>query len=61
MAVVLGVSRIPLMPLAICYNFGATGSIGWAGVAALAMMVVYVVGLTLLAEYWVRKRDLLLQ
>jgi hypothetical protein len=27
----------------------------------LAMMVVYVVGLTLLAEYWMKRRDLLLQ
>jgi hypothetical protein len=59
-AAVLGVSRIPLMPLVVCYNFGATGSIGWIGVAALAMVVVYVVGLTLLAQYWMRKRDLLL-
>lgn len=59
-AAVLGVSRIPLLPLAICYNFGTTGSIGWMGVGALLMMVVYVVGLTLLGEYWLGRRDLLL-
>src|SRR5207302_1950667 len=46
-AAVLGVTRIPLIPLATCYSFGATGSIGWSGVGALLMMVRYVVGLTL--------------
>jgi hypothetical protein len=60
-AAVLAVTRIPLIPLAMCYNFGATGTIGWAGIGALLMMAVYIVGLTLLAEYWMRRRDLLLQ
>src|SRR5436305_1097957 len=60
-AAVLGVTRIPLIPLAICSNLGAAGTIDWSGVAALVMMAVYEVGLMLLAEYWMRRRDLLLQ
>lgn len=60
-AAVLSVSRIPLLPLAACYSFGTTGTIGWSGVGALLLMVGYIVGLTLLAEYWMRKRDLILQ
>lgn len=60
-AAVLGVTRIPLIPLAICFNLGATGPIDWSGAAALLMMAVYVVGLTLLGAYWMRRRDLLLQ
>jgi hypothetical protein len=53
--------RLPLLPLAICYSFGTTQSIDWSGIAALAMSIVYIVGLTLLGEYWLRKRDLILQ
>jgi hypothetical protein len=49
------------MPLAACYSFGTTATIDWAGLLALLLMVVYVVGLTLLAEYWMSRRDLLLQ
>src|SRR5947209_2652229 len=60
-AAVLGVTRIPLIPLALCYNLGTMGTMDWSGVGALVMMAVYVVGLTLLAGYWMRKRDLLLQ
>src|SRR5205807_9475576 len=51
-AAVLGVTRLPLIPLTTCFSFGATGSIGWSGVGALMIMAMYVVGLTLLAEYW---------
>ena len=60
-AAFLSISRIPLIPLSICYNFGTTAAISWSGIGALVMMGVYVVGLTLLGEYWLRKRDLLLQ
>ncbi len=54
-------TRIPLIPLTACFNFGAVGSIDWSGVGALVMVVLYIVGLTLLAEYWMARRDLLLQ
>jgi hypothetical protein len=60
-AAFLGVTRIPLMPLAACYNFGTTATFDWAGLLALVLMVVYVIGLTLLGEYWMSRRDLLLQ
>ena len=60
-AAVLSVSRIPLIPLSICYSFGATGTIGWSGLVALLILAMYVVGLTLLGEWWLKKRDLLLQ
>ena len=60
-AAFLGISRIPLIPLSICYSFGTTATIGWSGIGALVMMAVYVVGLTLLGEYWLRRRDLILQ
>src|SRR5215467_3476022 len=57
----LAVSRIPLAPLAACYNLGATMS--WYGLLmlALALAAGYVMGLTLLAEFWLARRDLLLQ
>ncbi|GAC1615485.1 MAG: hypothetical protein NVS4B7_08040 [Ktedonobacteraceae bacterium] len=60
-ASVLGVSRVLLWPLTVCYGFGATGSMDWVGVGALVIMGGYVVGLTLLGQYWMRKRDLILQ
>jgi hypothetical protein len=57
----LAVSRIPLAPLAACYNLGATGTMSWYGLLMLALAVGYVVGLALLAEFWLARRDLLLQ
>lgn len=57
----LAVSRIPLAPLAACYNLGATGTTSWYGLLMLALAVGYVVGLALLAEFWLARRDLLLQ
>lgn len=59
-AAVLKLLRIPLWPLQVCYGFGTTGRIDWIGVAALMMMASYMVGLTWLGEFWMRKRDLLL-
>jgi hypothetical protein len=60
-AAVLSVTRIPLIPLTICFGFGTTGMIGWPGLAGLAIMALYITALMLLAEYWMRKRDLILQ
>jgi hypothetical protein len=59
-AAVLSVTRIPLIPLTICYSFGTTSNIGWYGLTGLVMIALYIVGFTLLAEYWMRKRDLIL-
>ncbi|TMB80444.1 MAG: ABC transporter ATP-binding protein [Chloroflexi bacterium] len=55
------ISRLPLIPMTTCFNFGAVGSIDWAGLVALLVVVVYVVALTRLGEYWLWRRDLLLQ
>jgi len=57
----LSISRLPLIPMTACFNFGAAGSIGWFGVAALLIIALYVVGLTMLGEYWMSRRDLILQ
>jgi hypothetical protein len=57
----LSISRLPLIPMTACFNLGAAGSIGWSGVAALLIMASYVVGLTMLGEYWMSRRDLILQ
>ena len=57
----LSISRLPLISMTLCFNFGAAGSIDWAGLVALLVVVVYVVGLTRLGEYWLGSRDLLLQ
>ena len=55
------ISRLPLIPMTTCFNFGAVGSIDWVGLVALLIVVVYVVALTRLGEYWLGRRDLLLQ
>ncbi len=54
-------TSIPLIPMATCYSFGSTGVIGWSGVLAIVIEVGYIVGLTLLGEYWLKRRDLVLQ
>jgi len=59
-AAFLSFTRWPLIPMSICYNFGATG-IGWSGIVSLCLLALYIFGLTILAEYWMRRRDLLLQ
>jgi hypothetical protein len=58
---ILSITRIPLIPLQLCYNMGATGAIDWPGLAGLLFVAGYVVGLTALAQFWMRKRDLVLQ
>ena len=34
--------RLPLLPFAACYNFGVTGTIGWAGLVALLAQIAFV-------------------
>ncbi len=52
--------RIPLAPLAICYNLGTTGFVGWYSPVLFLLAIGYVVVLTVLAEFLLRKRDLIL-
>ncbi len=51
--------RIPLAPLAACYNLGTTGTIDWYGVLMLIIAIGYIVGLVALVEFLLRKRDLI--
>ncbi|HLI08604.1 MAG TPA: hypothetical protein VKV40_18725 [Ktedonobacteraceae bacterium] len=57
---ILSVARVPLMPLAACYNLGPGGTTGWSAVLAVVIDIAYIIGLTLLAERWLAKRDLIL-
>jgi len=59
-AAILSITRIPLIPVIACYNLGANGAIGWSGMLALAIDIAYIIGLSLLAAYWMAKRDLIL-
>lgn len=52
--------RIPLAPLAVCYNLSTTGVIGWYNPAMFLLAIGYVIALTALAEFLLRKRDLIL-
>ncbi len=52
--------RIPLAPLATCYNLGTTGNVGWYSLVMFLLAVGYIVALTVLAEFLLRKRDLIL-
>ncbi|HVB26233.1 MAG TPA: ATP-binding cassette domain-containing protein [Ktedonobacteraceae bacterium] len=60
-AALLKFTSIPLIPLATCYSFGTTGTIGWSGLLAIVIEVGYIVVLTLMGEYWLKRRDLVLQ
>ncbi len=57
----LSITRIPFAPLAACYNLGSTGVITWYGLAMLLVAGGYVAVLTLLAVFFLEKRDLILQ
>ncbi|MEO6893157.1 MAG: hypothetical protein ABI456_25280 [Ktedonobacteraceae bacterium] len=60
-AAVLGVTRLPLIPLATSYALGTTAVLSWPALLALLAEVAYIIGLALLARYWMARRDLLLQ
>ena len=52
--------RIPLAPLAACYNLGTTGFVSWYSLVMFLLAIGYIVALTALAEFLLRKRDLIL-
>lgn len=52
--------RIPLAPLTICYNLSSTGIMGWYTLFMLVLAISYIVALTALAEFLLRRRDLIL-
>jgi hypothetical protein len=57
---VLSFSRLPLAPVAVCYNIGVNGSIDASSLWGLPMILAYIAGLTWLAGYWLDKKELLL-
>jgi hypothetical protein len=63
LAVLLFPARLPLLPVAACYDFGNSGSIGWGGLLALLVQISFVVGLVWFHEaslrhHWLRARHL---
>ncbi len=52
--------RIPLAPLTACYNLSATGIIEWYPLLMFILAIGYIIALTALAEFLLRKRDLIL-
>ncbi|HEX6108653.1 MAG TPA: hypothetical protein VFZ02_04510 [Ktedonobacteraceae bacterium] len=57
---VLGIVRIPLWPISACYQVSVSGTIGLTGVLGMLLVAVYIIGLTLIAGYWLERRELLL-
>ncbi|HEV2579905.1 MAG TPA: hypothetical protein VGT44_03545 [Ktedonobacteraceae bacterium] len=56
----LSFSRIPLAPIAVCYNVSVNGSIDVNSLWGFPLIVTYIVGLAWLAGYWLEKKELLL-
>ncbi len=56
----LSIASLPLAPFAACHSFGSTGIIDGYGLIMVILEIGYIVGLTLLAGFWLRKRDLIL-
>ena len=52
--------RIPLAPLAACYNLVTTGFVNWYSFLIVLLAIGYIFVLTALAEFLLRKRDLIL-
>jgi hypothetical protein len=62
-AVLLFPARLPLLPVAACYDFGNSGSIGWGGLLALLFQAGLVAGLVWFHEaslrhHWLSARHL---
>jgi hypothetical protein len=63
LAVVIFPARLLLLPVAACYDFGNSGSIGWGGLLALLVQAGFVIGLVWFHEaslrhHWLRARHL---
>jgi len=57
---VLGIVRVPLWPISACYQVSVSGTIGLPGILGLLLEAVYVVGLAIIAGFWLERRELLL-
>ncbi len=58
-ATYLSWTHIPLAPIAACYNFSTSHIAGYE-IAMLLLAIGYIIGLTLLAEFSFKRRDLIL-
>jgi hypothetical protein len=56
----LAVLRIPINPLLACYMIGLTGTATIYDIAMIVLTVGYLLGLATLAQFWLSRRDLLL-
>ena len=52
--------RVPLAPLAVCYNLSTTGIGNWYTLLLFLLALGYIFALTKLAEFLLRRRDLIL-
>ena len=57
---VLGIVRIPLWPISVCYQMSISGMIRLTGVLGLLLVAVYITGLAFVAGKWLERRELLL-
>lgn len=60
LAAVIDFTRIPLIPLSAIYTATLTGTFTPWTLLGLVISCGYLVGLTMLASYWLRRRDLIL-
>lgn len=57
---ILSISRLPLIPVGICYNIGVNSSIDASALPAFLIVALFIAGLVCLAGYWLERRELLL-
>jgi hypothetical protein len=54
------ISRLPLIPVGVCYNIGANSSIDTSALPGFLVVTLHIAGLVWLAGYWLERRELLL-
>jgi hypothetical protein len=57
---VLSISRLPLIPVGICYNIGVNSSFDISALPGFLLVALYIAGLVWLTGYWLERRELLL-
>lgn len=56
----LTVLRLPLLPVAACFSMGVTGSFEWFDALALVVQILLIAIITLVAGFWLERRELFL-
>ena len=57
----LSPAQLPLIAIATCFTLGTTQTLDWQAIAALLVDVGYIAGISMVAERWLARRDLILQ